>query len=44
MAKYAHPETLVETNWVKANLGKPGMKLVEIDVDKRVHRKHRKEA
>src|SRR5258708_22683770 len=33
MAKYANPEVLVETDWVKANLGKPGIKLVEIDVD-----------
>lgn len=33
MSTYAHPETLVETDWVKANLGKPGLKLVEIDVD-----------
>lgn len=33
MARYANPETLVETQWVKDNLGKPGVKLVEIDVD-----------
>src|SRR5690242_10821721 len=33
MARYANPETLVETDWVKANLGKPNVKLVEIDVD-----------
>jgi thiosulfate/3-mercaptopyruvate sulfurtransferase len=33
MNGYAHPEVLVETNWVQANLGKPGVKLVEIDVD-----------
>jgi thiosulfate/3-mercaptopyruvate sulfurtransferase len=33
MASYAHPEVLVDTDWVKANLGKPGIKLVEIDVD-----------
>lgn len=33
MAEYAHPELLVDTNWVKANTGKPGVKLVEIDVD-----------
>lgn len=33
MGAYAHPEVLVETNWVKENLGKPGIKLVEIDVD-----------
>ncbi len=37
MAKYAHPEVLVETDWVKANLGKPGIKLVEIDVDTKAY-------
>jgi thiosulfate/3-mercaptopyruvate sulfurtransferase len=37
MARYAHPETLVDTNWVKANLGKPGIKLVEIDVDTKAY-------
>lgn len=30
---YAHPEILVETDWVKQNLGKSGIKLVEVDVD-----------
>ncbi len=30
---YKHPEVLVETDWVKQNLGKPGIKLVEVDVD-----------
>jgi thiosulfate/3-mercaptopyruvate sulfurtransferase len=33
MNGYAHPEVLVETDWVKANLGRPSVKLVEIDVD-----------
>lgn len=33
MANYTHPEVLVETDWVKQNLGKPGIKLIEIDVD-----------
>ena len=33
MTNYAHPEILVETDWVKQNLGKPGIKLVEVDVD-----------
>src|SRR6516165_10103405 len=33
MNGYAHPEVLVETDWVQANLGRPGVKLVEIDVD-----------
>ena len=30
---YAHPEALVDTDWVKQNLGKSGIKLVEVDVD-----------
>jgi thiosulfate/3-mercaptopyruvate sulfurtransferase len=33
MNGYAHPEVLVETDWVKANLGRPGINIVEIDVD-----------
>src|SRR6201984_3130197 len=33
MARYANPEELTETEWGKNNLGKPGIKLVEIDVD-----------
>ncbi len=33
MARYANAEVLVETDWVNNNLGKPGIKLVEIDVD-----------
>jgi thiosulfate/3-mercaptopyruvate sulfurtransferase len=37
MANYAHPEMLVETDWVKANLGKPGIKLIEIDVDTKAY-------
>lgn len=34
---YAHPDVLVSTDWVKANLGKPGIKLVEIDVDTKAY-------
>ncbi|HNQ74450.1 MAG TPA: sulfurtransferase [Verrucomicrobiota bacterium] len=37
MANYAHPEVLVETDWVKQHLGKPGIKLVEIDVDSKAY-------
>src|SRR2546422_7151196 len=37
MARYANPEVLVETDWVKENLGKPGIKLVEIDVDTKAY-------
>jgi thiosulfate/3-mercaptopyruvate sulfurtransferase len=37
MASYAQPDVLVDTNWVKANLGKPGIKLVEIDVDTKAY-------
>jgi thiosulfate/3-mercaptopyruvate sulfurtransferase len=37
MNGYAHPEVLVETDWVQANLGKPGIKLVEVDVDTKAY-------
>ena len=37
MTNYANPEVLVETDWVKQNLGKPGVKLVEIDVDTKAY-------
>jgi thiosulfate/3-mercaptopyruvate sulfurtransferase len=37
MAGYVHPEVLVETDWVKQSLGKPGVKVVEIDVDTKAY-------
>jgi thiosulfate/3-mercaptopyruvate sulfurtransferase len=37
MGIYAHPEVLVSTDWVKENMGKPGIKLVEIDVDTKAY-------
>src|ERR1700757_3431933 len=37
MAAYPHPEVLVETDWVKANLGKPDIRLVEVDVDTKAY-------
>ena len=37
MSRYANPEVLVETDWVLNNLGKPGIKLVEIDVDTKAY-------
>ena len=37
MSAYAQPEVLVSTDWVKENLGKPGIKLVEIDVDTKAY-------
>ncbi len=37
MPNYAHPEVLVTTDWVKENLDKPGIKLVEIDVDTKAY-------
>jgi thiosulfate/3-mercaptopyruvate sulfurtransferase len=37
MSSYAHPEVLVSTDWVKENLGKPGIKLVEVDVDTKAY-------
>jgi len=33
---YAYPEVLVETDWVKRNLGKPSIRLVEIVVARRL--------
>ena len=33
MAKYAHPEVLVETVWVAEHLRDPKVRLVEVDVD-----------
>src|SRR5436190_1189050 len=37
MSRYANPEVLVESDWVLSNLGKPGIKLVEIDVDTKAY-------
>jgi thiosulfate/3-mercaptopyruvate sulfurtransferase len=33
MSNYTHPEVLVDVAWAKENLGKPGIKFVEVDVD-----------
>ncbi len=33
MSEYAHPEVLVETEWVANHLNDPGIRLVEVDVD-----------
>lgn len=37
MTDYANPAVLVTTDWVKENLGKPGIKLVEVDVDTKAY-------
>ena len=37
MSNYAHPEVLVETDWAKANIGKAGIKFVEVDVDTKAY-------
>jgi thiosulfate/3-mercaptopyruvate sulfurtransferase len=37
MSGYAHPELLVSTDWVKENLGRPGIRLVEVDVDTKAY-------
>lgn len=37
MSNYTNPEVLVSTDWVKANLDQPGIKLVEIDVDTKAY-------
>jgi len=33
MAPYAHPEVLVDTSWVKGNIGNANVKIVEVDYD-----------
>ena len=33
MSRYAHPEMLVDTAWVAANLKNPKLRMVEVDVD-----------
>ena len=37
MTVYANPDVLVSTDWVKENLGKPGIRLVEVDVDTKAY-------
>ncbi len=37
MSDYANPEVLVSTDWVRDNLGKAGIKLVEVDVDTKAY-------
>jgi thiosulfate/3-mercaptopyruvate sulfurtransferase len=34
---YAHPEVLVETDWVKQHLSDPRVRLIEVDVDTRAY-------
>ena len=33
MGKYAHPETLVTTDWVAEHAGDANVRVVEVDVD-----------
>src|SRR2546426_5737435 len=33
MANYAHPEVLVDTSWVKGNIGSETVRIVEVDYD-----------
>ncbi|HZN55810.1 MAG TPA: sulfurtransferase [Candidatus Polarisedimenticolaceae bacterium] len=37
MSDYTHPEVLVSTDWVRDHVGKPGIKLVEVDVDTKAY-------
>ena len=37
MADYAHPEVLVSTDWLRQNLTKPGIRVVEVDVDPKLY-------
>lgn len=37
MAQYAHPEVLVDTDWVKDQLGRRNLRIVEVDVDTKAY-------
>ena len=37
MSEQSHADVLVTTDWVKQNLGKPGIKLIEVDVDTKAY-------
>jgi thiosulfate/3-mercaptopyruvate sulfurtransferase len=37
MANYAHPETLVSTQWVSEHANEPGVRVVEVDVDAKAY-------
>jgi thiosulfate/3-mercaptopyruvate sulfurtransferase len=37
MKGYAHPETLVDTAWLEERLGRPGVQVVEVDVDTKAY-------
>src|SRR6266852_2929717 len=37
MTEYANPEVLVTTDWVAQNAGKPGIAIVEVDVDTKAY-------
>jgi thiosulfate/3-mercaptopyruvate sulfurtransferase len=39
MSNYAHPESLVSTDWVAAHLNDPKIKLIEVDVDTAAYEK-----
>ena len=37
MANYAHPEVLVNTDWVSAHANDPKVRVVEVDVDTKAY-------
>ena len=37
MANYAHPETLVSTDWVAQHVSDPNVRVVEVDVDTKAY-------
>jgi thiosulfate/3-mercaptopyruvate sulfurtransferase len=37
MSGFKHPEVLVSTDWVKDNVGRAGLRLVEVDVDTKAY-------
>jgi thiosulfate/3-mercaptopyruvate sulfurtransferase len=39
MAEYAHPDTLVETDWLAGHLDDPGIRVIEVDEDTTAYEK-----
>src|SRR5437667_5229786 len=37
MANYAHPETLVSTDWIAQHVSDPNIRIVEVDVDTKAY-------
>ena len=39
MAEYAHPDTLVETDWLEEHVSDPSIRIIEVDEDTSAYEK-----